>query len=97
MIIFILWLAVTCVTSVRPLAAECENDLPVIGILSQTLNEDGYPDSANYIASSYVKFVEMFAAQVAINLSLAMSTSKFKKNKTSDPFSKSLIPVLVAK
>ena len=79
MIIFILWLAVACVTSVRPLAAECENDLPVIGILSQALNEDGYPDSANYIASSYVKFVEMFAAQVAINLSLAMSTSKFKE------------------
>ncbi|XP_075247547.1 gamma-glutamyl hydrolase B-like [Convolutriloba macropyga] len=45
-------------------AKECTNNRPVVGILSQDLNEDGYPPSSNYIASSYVKFVEMFAAQV---------------------------------
>ena len=33
-------------------------------VFVQDLNEDGYPPSSNYIASSYVKFVEMFAAQV---------------------------------
>ena len=42
----------------------CTNDRPVVGILSQDLDESNYPASSNYIASSYVKYVEMFAAQV---------------------------------
>ena len=40
------------------------NMQPVIGILAQNLSEtDQYP-KANYIAASYVKFIEMFGGRV---------------------------------
>ena len=39
------------------------NGQPVIGILAQSLNEPNYPNT-NYLAASYVKFVEMFGGRV---------------------------------
>ena len=47
--------------------ALCQNypkQTPVIGIFTQTCNEDGIDHFESYIAASYVKFVEMSGAQV---------------------------------
>jgi hypothetical protein len=46
------------------LAQTYPKQTPVIGIFTQTCNEDDIDHFESYIAASYVKFVEMSGAQV---------------------------------